>query len=37
MEILPQVKKYIEDNQDLLDTDEGIQQLVDNYIYQPVT
>lgn len=29
-----QVKEYIEKNRELLDTDEGIQQLVDNYIYE---
>ena len=29
MEILPEIIKYIEDNQDLLDTDEGIHELVD--------
>lgn len=28
------VKEYIEQNNDLLDTDEGIQQLVDKYIYE---
>lgn len=28
------VKEYIEKNRELLDTDEGIQQLVDNYIYE---
>lgn len=29
------VKEYIEKNHELLDTDEGIQQLVDNYMYEP--
>ena len=29
------VKDYIENNHELLDTDEGIQQLVDDYIRQP--